>query len=187
MDASSDRATVVANFNQVVRKTSLARIESICQRKEFSIDEKAQFRKVKDHWMAQALISGPQLRVIFCVYFNAQNLKKWSVKVFERKWEEITLPEIHDLSKEYCNLVAGHLKTVLDQNKIKVGVSLPFLSRGFDRVFSASENNAAVLNDIWKISADGMQISCSTHIEIFKDFQFQIKDASTDSGDVQFL
>lgn len=187
MDSGSLNAATIANFNQIVRETSLARIESICQRGSFSLIENAPFRRVKDHWMAQALISGPQLRVIFCVYFNAQNLKKWSVAVFERKWDQISLPEIHDLSKEYCNLVAGQLKTVLDKNQIRVGVSLPFLSRGFDRVFSASENSPNIISDSWKIGADDMQISCSTHIEIFKEFQLKNNNASTDNGDVQFL
>ncbi len=187
MDLSSESAVAIARFNQAVRGTSLARIESICQREGFSIIENAQFRKVKDHWMAQTLISGPQLRAIFCVYFNAQNLKRWSTKVFERDWHEISLPEIHDLSKEYCNLVAGHLKAMLDHNKIRVGVSLPFLSRGFDRIFSAPESATSTLVDEWKISAGDDQICCSTHIEVFKEFRFEAKNDSNDSGDVQFL
>ena len=187
MDLSSDGAAALAKLNQLARDTSLSRIQSICQRDAFTLVENSQFRKVKDHWMAQALISGPHLRAIFCVYFNAQNLKKWSVKVFDREWEEISLPEIHDLSKEYCNLVAGNLKSALDLNQIRVGVSLPFLSRGFDRIFSAAESQRPIHNEIWKIRADDIEIACSTHIEIFKEFRFEIIDDSTDSGDVQFL
>ncbi len=187
MDSKKSKLEAIVRLNQVARETSLARIESICQRAEFQLLNNAQDRKVQDHWMAQALISGPQLRAIFSVYFGSQNLKKWSVKVFDKKWEEISLLEIHDLSKEFCNLVAGHLKTVLDQNHIRVGVSLPFLSRGFDRIFSNAEASTSVHNDSWKIEADGIQISCSTNIEIFKEFQFDIKGSPTDNGDVQFL
>ena len=187
MDASSTKAEVAKKLNQLARETSISRLESICKHKGFSLDERPQLRRVKDHWMAQALISGPQLRAIFCVYYNAQNLKKWSSGVFGKDWTEIALAEVQDLSKEFCNLVAGHLKAVLDQNNVKVGVSLPFLSRGSDRIFSPIDSESSIHKDSWRITTESSFITCSTSIEIFKEFSFEVKSTIDDTGEVEFL
>ena len=187
MELATNLAVALEKFNKAVRETSVSRLESICQRKAFTIADQIQQRRVKDHWMAQALVSGPDIRVIFSVHFSARSLKKWSTKAFDKKFEDISLLEVQDLSKEYCNLVAGHLKTMLDQNSIRVGMSLPFLSRGFDRVFSIVGPEDSQHNDLWKISAEGVHITCSTNIQIFENFKFEMKASSDDNGDVEFL
>jgi hypothetical protein len=47
----------------------------------------------------------------------------------------LTVEQAGDTMKEYCNLIAGRVKRVLEDGHAKVGMSLPLTMRGFDRVY----------------------------------------------------
>ncbi len=187
MNSESDQKSSISRINEMIRTTSVLRMENICQRSGFSISESSDQKIVKDHWMAQVLVSGSQIRITFRVFYNFPTLSDWARATFESQSEAISSNQIHDLAKEYCNLIAGQIKYSLGKNQVKVGMSLPFLSRGFDQVFLSLKKTDQIYMDSWKILLGESFVTCSSNIEVFKDFSFSSKDNETDGGKIEFL
>ena len=136
--------------------------------------------------LRKTLVSGPDLRIIFSIYFNAHDLKIWASQIFSGSPNDIRLTQVHDVAKEFCNLMAGYMKTILDENGVRVGLSLPFLSRGFDQIFSPFQNRTGVYDKVWRIKADESFVTCSISMEIFKNFSFENNDSTSESGEIEF-
>ena len=187
MGSNLSSSSAIAKLNNLIRESSVLRMATICQSNSFILAECLDERVVKDHWMGQVLVSGSQIRIAFRFYFNVPTLTKWSAEVFKGQSHEISLLQIHDLAKEYCNLVAGQLKYSLSQNQVKVGMSLPFLSRGSDKIFLPIKKDENVHQDIWRIKLGETYVTCSANIDIFKAFHFDLKHVSSDGGDIEFL
>lgn len=170
-------------LNDLIKQISVSSMETFCRRSGFSFADFKSNRAVKDHWMSQVVVSGPGLRVYFQFFFSAAVLKNWANQIYKNSKEIITLEQVHDFAKEYCNLVGGRLKKSLIKSGIKTGVSLPVVSRGFDRIFISADDLKNCVVDEWVLCQENLSAICSTEIEVTNKFVLEkelLQDEETD-------
>ena len=147
--------------------------------------------------MVFILVSGDALRLTFKVHFNIRTAKNLAFSIFGGDSpEDISEQQAVDYVKEYGNLVAGSVVTLLGENNIELGISLPLSTRGFYEVFSDySEKQHPVItcSDFWELKANGNEIHCSALLEILNrnalgDLPaYEIVDEADDDGEMDFL
>jgi CheY-specific phosphatase CheX len=152
-------------------------------------------RKVHGNWMGLILVSGRDLRITFKVHFNLREVRMILGNMLGKSHDQISETLALDFAKEFCNLTAGNLKQVFEEQEdpINTGISLPIVTRGFDDLFyqSASEGETS---ELWKISVAGVELYCTPHVHVFDQAKLanlkytQSDDAADeDDGEIDFL
>jgi len=109
----------------------------------------------------------------------------------ERQTRGITL----DFVKELCNLTAGYLVQIFEDNDLHIGISLPLCTRGFYEIFSDYQSSSYPIikyNDLWSLEYEDINIFGSVIIEILDtpplekilDYEFNDED---DDEEMDFL
>ena len=163
--------------------------------------DRAAAQNVLAHWTALILVSGGDLKLTLKVHYYLDEAKVFGAQAG-------SLPEnsdsassdrlTHDFIKEYCNLTAGRLKRLFEDQKFVTGISLPLITRGFDEVFSPGPNGTTSFEDAWEFRLDGHSIACTSKVEVIesktllelcKTGAFTLINAaeSVDEGEVEFL
>jgi len=154
--------------------------------------------KILANNMVFILVSGDALRLTLKVHFNTRTARNLAYKIFGVKSAaEISSKQAIDYFKEYGNLVAGSVISLLGENDIELGISLPLCTRGFYEVFSDySEKQQPVIHtsDFWELDVNGQSVFCSAQYEILnlklldKLATYQITEVSSDEdGEMDFL
>lgn len=174
-----------------VRDVSLDRFKQSSQKDTFAIEEFGdwQERHVLHHWLALILISGKELRITFKVHFGLNDCSQIAAPLFGLKVDEIKNSQTKDFIKEYCNLSAGLIKKILEDQQIDVGISLPLVTRGFDEIFFEKRPKTDVIHDGWVINENNIKIFCTSQIDIFnKDTLAKISyEISEEEEEIEFL
>ena len=183
----STAESTTSQMERIVREASLSRLKILSRESAISVVERDTPSLVYAHWMALILVSGRSVRITFKAHYMTDVAQFFASKTFNQPEDQVSQARAQDFFREYCNLVGGHLKSVLAYNDVKVGVSLPALARGFDEVFYPRSPDSVVKN--WSLTSRNRVIDCTTHIELFEKVSLshhgQYK--SSDSGRVDFL
>lgn len=148
--------------------------------------------------MVFILVSGDALRLTFKVHFNTATAKNLAFRIFGgNSPADISEKQAIDYFKEYGNLVAGSVVTLLGESGIELGISLPLSTRGFYEVFSDySERQppAISFSDFWELKENGNGMYCSAVVEILDNKQLDslvdyeiVEEAVDDDGEMDFL
>lgn len=177
-----------ANLINHIREASLSRLKIHSTRENIRLAELPHEPLVFAHWMSFILAAGPSLRITFKVHYMTEAAKFFAANTYRTSKEKISQSQALDFFREFCNLTMGQMKIVLAGSKIKVGVSLPIMARGFDEIFYPRPKNS-ILN-YWSLSCEEEKVFCSTQIEVHEDFVLQKdwkKNSDADLGQVEFL
>lgn len=143
------------------------------------------------HWMPVIIISSAVMQITFKTHLMTTDGNTFSASSFKKSPDDMSSQQILDFFKEYCNMVGGKIKWLLEFNQIASGISLPILLRGFDEVFFSHQETPYLFSDKWKITSDTASLICSILIELQdKALWKQLKlnyEVSSDQGEVTFL
>ncbi|MFZ4404734.1 MAG: chemotaxis protein CheX [Pseudobdellovibrionaceae bacterium] len=142
-------------------------------------------------WMALILIAGKSIRITFKVHFHEYVTRIVAANLYGKKPETLTVHQILDFIKEFCNLTAGGVKTQFETSNLTVGISLPLATRGFDDVFFPVPNQETGFGTSWLLTVPSGQFKCSTFIEVMDpkaldNVSFEVVEKA-DDGEVEFL
>ena len=117
--------------------------------------------------MLLILVSGKALRITFKVHFNIKSTKKMASPIYGKSPEKIEIRQAKDFIKEFCNLSAGYIKKIFEDQSLDVGISLPLVIRGFDEVFFERQIKKTIIEDSFRIENSGIGVVCTNIVEIF--------------------
>jgi len=146
--------------------------------------------------MVFILISGDAVRLTFKVHFNIRTAKSLAFRIFGgQSAADISEKQAIDYFKEYGNLVAGNIVTLLGKINIDLGISLPLSTRGFYEIFSdcSERQHPITYSDFWELKANGHELYCSALFEILNARQladlaaYEVVDEADDDGEMDFL
>lgn len=195
IDYGSD--DVYSNYVNIIRNLSLDRWASQTGRTDLVLDtlnEAEASRRIKSHQSAYILLSGKGIRIEFRAYFSNSAIQQLMSPVFKKAPEDIPRELLHDSVREFCNLVAGGIKSILsDGKKLQLGLSIPLVSRAFDEVWFQEDDD--VRRELWSVrGADGhiMLALSSTIIDpsVLQNISAKITSSvidHSDNGDMELL
>lgn len=179
-------------LKELVQSIAMDRLKVLGRWDALQTEPLPDMTRVHGHWMAMALTAGPQLRVTFKVHFMADQGAKLAQKALGVEWDKIAFRNTSDFMREYCNMTLGLIKKVLQDHGFRSGISLPFLTRGFDEVFFPESSGVISSRSYWKVQFEEENVVCSAHIELF-DSELDLSglpnalEQQQDVGDVEFL
>jgi CheY-specific phosphatase CheX len=182
---------------QLIRDCALRRMKTHSCSPEVEIEEvSADYnRTVHGNWMGLILVSGKDMRVTYKVHFNVKDVKVILAEMLGKDPSEISVGLSLDFIKEFCNLTAGNIKQVLEEQAepIATGISLPIVTKGFDDLFYQPSTKDEI-QELWRIRVGGVGIYVTPHVNIFDTSKLQnvqLADANAaaddDDGDIDFL
>jgi CheY-specific phosphatase CheX len=148
--------------------------------------------------MVFILVSGDALRLTFKAHFNIRTARNLAFRIFGgNSPAAISENQAIDYFKEYGNLVAGSVVTLLGKSGVESGISLPLSTRGFYEVFSdysEKHHPAITFSDFWELRSNGCGIHCCALLEILNRRQLAnlgdhelVEEADNDDGEMDFL
>jgi CheY-specific phosphatase CheX len=153
---------------KLIRNISLARLVHQGQIENLEIGEIERKLQVYSHWMSIILISGPGAKITFKTHFKTQAAKVLASRVYKVPPESMGLPQAIDFMREFCNLTAGGIKASLLQHNLKLALSLPIITRGFDEIFFGNIVAENSLSDCWTLKNADFDVVCTSTIEFFE-------------------
>lgn len=139
--------------NLVVKKSTKDRLQAaVGEKYQISeVDNPKKNQVVFAPKMAIILVSGDDLQITLKACFYTDEIQQVVSKVHGTKEEEVKSSLINDFMQEYCNLVAGKIKHLFVSSSISVGISLPFITRGFDQIIDAEDSPDLKHQDWWTL------------------------------------
>ncbi|TRZ42407.1 hypothetical protein D4S03_12330 [bacterium] len=197
----TDIQVLKGKLRELVRYASSSRLKIHTDSSEIEVkdlDVNCKPGRILANNMVFILMSGDALRVTFKVHFNIRNAKCLAFRIFGgASPEAISGKQAIDYFKEYGNLVAGSVVTLVEKIDVELGISLPLCTRGFYEVFSDySEKQHPIITycDFWKLEVGEHEIYCSALIEILDKKQlgklvdYEIaEEADGNDGEMDFL
>ncbi len=142
--------------------------------------------KVYGQWMVIILVYCPEVKGTFKLFYSSSD--------FSDTMGGMLVDDnlIRDFIKEYSNLMAGAIQRIFEAYQVRVGISLPVVTRGFDSYFEPP-HRAEIGSLIWALVRDNRRIICQFTLEVFGQesltklqneprFEIEIKN-----GQVEFL
>lgn len=199
---SPEGATLKQKLIELIRHASMSRLKIHADASEVVLlDMDAGFvpGKILASNMVFILVSGDALRITFKIHFNTRMAKELAFRIFGgASAGELSEKQAIDYFKEYGNLVAGSVITLIGHVGVELGISLPLSTRGFYEVFSdytETQYPVVSFSDFWQLAVDGRHsLYCSALVEILDAHQleklvdFEIADEqSDDEEEMDFL
>lgn len=154
-----------SELKTMVRKVTMFRAKQYFHMPEFrdsSVDTSQV--PVFGHWMSMIMVAGSSLRLTYKVQYNTRDIYDLAGALSQGGPIDVS-----DLMKEFCNVTAGLIKNRLENQQVKVGISLPMVTRGFDEFFHKFQTGSFSSLDAWKLVAKESQFTCLLLVEIFDD------------------
>ena len=168
---SVDETKLIDSLKQILRQSSLLRWEACSQNSSFEIREiEGGYKegKVYANRISLILLAGNNINITIKMHFDNSNIKKLSSGLLSKKANEVSDTQACDFVKEFCNLMAGHIKKVFEDHDIHVESSLPISTRGLYQVYveDRSVKYETTFNDGWYVLNDDMTFVCSVVVEL---------------------
>ncbi len=189
MDSNESKALTKDDVLELVIAASISRLSMMAGGSTIEMKRIDPPKRVLAHWMTLILVAGESLRVTFKAHFSTTAAQQLAQKSLNTDADVISSAQVKDFMKEYCNMTAGNLKNAFLNSQIEVGISLPLLTRGFDKVFFTTSYKQATLEGQWELTDGKSTVYCSATVEMLKDVKIQGKLSTEDdsSGDIEFL
>lgn len=155
--------------------------------------------QVLGHWMSLILVSGESLRMTIKLHYNLYDVKMVAFRAYGKEAaDQLSDKQAIDFMKELCNLSAGQLVKIFEENNLPLGMSLPLCARGFNEIFS--DYTPAVkpfvkFGDLWGIKCEDSVFMLTSVVEILDTFalrnilkyEIPLATAESDDGEMDFL
>lgn len=155
--------------------------------------------QVLGHWMSLILVSGETLRMTIKLHYNLHDVKSIAYLAYGKESaDQLSDMQAIDFMKELCNLSAGQLVKIFEENNLPLGMSLPLCARGFNEIFS--DYTAAVkpfvkFGDLWSVKCKDSVFLMTSVVEILDTFalrnilkyEIPLATAENDDGELDFL
>ncbi len=119
--------------------------------------------------MSHILVTGKELEVNFKCHFMLNNAR--ALAMLKIGASEISDSQAVDFVKEYCNIVAGKIKSMCESQHFDLGQSLPFVMQGYNEMFYPADSGR-IVRRAWRLSAANTTLTCSVKIDIRDDSVF---------------
>ena len=117
---------------------------------------------------AQIIVAGSELEIVYRIHFAMPAVKK--ITMTRLGLDSCTDELAVDYVREFCNVVSGQIKAILDAADVSLAHGLPFVLTDFGNSLGLSNNPGSRLNSYWRLkSASNGDIACSLHIEVKVD------------------
>lgn len=155
--------------------------------------------QVLGHWMSLILVSGESLRMTIKLHYDLHDVKTIAYRTYGKASEDqLSDKQALDFMKELCNLSAGQLVKIFEENNLPMGMSLPLCARGFYEIFSdytPTVKPFVKFSDLWSLKCDDCVFMMSCVVEILDTFalrnilkyEIPTEAESNDDGEMDFL
>ena len=198
---SPDIQALKDKLKALLRHASISRLKNHADDAEVEARELgAAFRpgRILASNMVFILVSGDALRLTFKVHFETGTAKQLAFAIFGGDSPAaISQRQAIDYFKEYGNLVAGSMVTLLAESGVELGISLPLSTRGFYEVFSDYSEKLdpiVAFSDFWELRTNGRSIHCGAQFEILNPRQLAdlaayeiVEEADSADAEMDFL
>ena len=174
MGGESPHNRVSKSLCDLVRHASQERVRIYSRRDDFTLHEMPdgyQVGNVLGNWMSLILMGGESVRITLKLHFAYRDVKAIAHPIYGAdSSEQISDAQATDFVKELCNLIAGFLVQIFEQNDLSLGISLPLCTRGLYEVFADYTPTSEPLirfSDLWVMeSNDGIRLPGSVLFEV---------------------
>jgi len=192
---SHKQAEQIGDLQEIIRGVSWEKLKDQTGSEDLVIEEHPNINaSILGHWMSVILISGRKLKIAFKVHYSSKNGGIIVGTKSKRRKSEITHLMIFDRLKEYCNLTGGSIKQCLGDENSKTGLSLPFVTRGFDEVLFIDRARRAgkqKIRSVWNLCAADYHVTCSSEVQILDwtclDTIQRVERTAETEGEIEFL
>lgn len=148
--------------------------------------------QVLKRYIAMVLLTSAELRVVFKVHFNPEQVRAWR----ERKGgsgSDLADKQLIDFMKELSNQMGGRVCRVFDAHQIAMGMSVPLCTRGIYEIYAdykAKDGAVVKFGDFWRLDGSFESLYCSCYVEVIsKDDFSHVKqsDEQSQEGELDFL
>jgi len=157
----------------IIRHSTEDRVRLHSHHMEFNLaepDRNYKLGQVLGNRMSLILVSGETLRITFKLHYNLGEVKAIAHRAYGKDTPEaLSDKQAMDFMKELCNLSAGQLVKIFEENHLPLGMSLPLCARGFYEIFSdytPASQPFVKYGDLWSVKCAGCNIMMSSVIEI---------------------
>lgn len=185
------KADELCRFLNFCKEASISIINDSAGGESFLEQPVPEELRVLGHWMSVIMLTSGEMRLTFKTHFMSSDGKILTSKSLRKPVENITQDQILDFFKEYCNMVAGKIKWLIEFNGHASGISLPLSMRGFDEVFFPSPDNRLLFLEQWGLKSELTSFVCSVAIEVQNPNLWNTLrlnyEQTNEKGDVDFL
>lgn len=186
---------MVPEFHQNVSKLISELASEFLFRGKFNITKDPYVNKsnvILSKRVANILVGNPDVRFIIKIHYN-ESIGKNLIQ----KYSGIENPseqKIDDLFKECCNLLAGRLKKIFEDNNFNIGISIPVKTRGIDEFFFDRKDSDDFSHELtWEMSNGEQSFFMAVFIEVInstliKQLDFdKVFSKNQDEDEVEFF
>jgi hypothetical protein len=173
LSVEDNNTRVKEKLRALVREAAAERVRIYSRRDDFELTEMPADRRegsVLGNWMSLILMGGDAARMTLKLHFAYQDIKNIAYPIYGgKKPEDISDAQATDFVKELCNVIAGYLVQIFEENDLSLGLSLPLCTRGLYEVFSDYSATSGPLirySDHWVLQAEGIRLPGTVLFEI---------------------
>jgi hypothetical protein len=160
-------------INAIVRHAAEDSVRLQSHNSEFKLaepDRKLKLGQVLGNRMSLILVSGETLRLTFKLHYNIGEIKAIAHRAYGKNTPaDLSDKQAMDFMKELCNLSAGQVVKIFEENNLPLGMSLPLGARGFYDIFAdytSATQPYVKYGDLWSLKFGECNIMISSLVEM---------------------
>lgn len=184
-----ERSRVADILHDLMVKASVVKLSQYSKISEITLGKAQNLRKVFGHWLSLVMISSKEITIAFKVHFMSSSARVLAGSSVGADPNDVPVSEANDFMQEYCNLVAGTVKNCLSEQGVQLGISLPFLVRGFEELFFPIEDPRITFEKKWEVRGANFGFICTSVTEIHSPVRIVSVESKhlSGAGGVEFL
>lgn len=176
LSVATKESEVQEKLRALIRHAAEQRVRIYSRRDDFSLMEAPKGIRegaVLGNWMAMILMGGESVRITLKLHFAYQDVRALAYPIYgASKPEAVSDQQATDFVKELCNLMAGYIVQIFEENDLSLGISLPLCTRGLYEIFADYKPASQPLirySDIWVMQDGDVRIPGTVLVEIMDE------------------
>lgn len=166
-DAASQLDTNRKTFLDLVRARFVQIFSKTTRIKDLTLEKASISGVVHAHHMSVIILSGHTLHLVLKAHYNTEDAKKALAARWSSSSEAIEYGDAVGFMSETLNVVAGSIKASLfDQTGLTMGISIPFLTAGFDELLMKRHVDSDILRDAFTLSWKEGFLTVSSELKV---------------------
>jgi hypothetical protein len=158
-------ATPLVRLTGAVRDASLDQLRLFAKCAAVRLEEVTVESLPFTQHLAHIMVVGPEIEISFKTHFMGGDALRFTKQKLGTA--HATLPQGIDFMKEFCNLVAGKTKQLLEGHGFVMGQSLPFAIQGYNEIFYPRADDGTH-HAAWRLTDAGGTVCCSVSAHVRK-------------------
>lgn len=162
----------IEKIKNFYRKVCIDRFRKHCGNEKIEIvpkEEASLSSNDTNSWRCAILWGNEDIRGVFIVNFTTLSILGLGGHVFELTSDDALFEHAKDFVKEFCNLLAGHIKGIYNNEKLDVSMSLPILSKSISVESFMSDRSEKIYEDSWIMGIGSSNIEVTSHFQVISD------------------